>query len=785
MYQSTIRILLLCFTLLLSSKNFAGNIPPKLFTVQVIVVDSLSKHPLEAASISIAELHKNTIANTNGIGTFDSLSKGFYTIQCAFLGYHSTQQKVWVDHDMRVFIELCPEHTHLHEVEIKCHSDELTRFNIQTRTTLDAQWIERIRGNSLAELLKFMPGVTTLGSGVAIAKPVIRGLHSNRLVTINDGIRQEGQQWGADHGTEIDPFSLNKIEIIKGASSVEFGAEAIGGVVRFSPREFKDTRGINGELYLNTASNNGLGSTALMVEGMLGSKHRLSWRTTGSLRKAGDSRTPDYVLSNTGYEEMSGNFALHYQYKNFHAELTQSYFGTSIGILRASHVGNSTDLLQVIQSGNPSYVAPFTYNIQNPHQEVNHSVSALKSFYVLKSGIKLQVQYSIQYNNRKEFDRPPRWATSQQINPKPQYYLQLKTQLGEVKVEHPKWKNFKGAIGLSWMKQDNVSEGIQPIIPNFIASTSGVYAIEKWQKNRWAFEIGLRYDWRNQSRYILLNKEVNQENKLYGNATFSVASSYWFNEQLKLQGAIASAWRPPSINELYSNGLHGGTATFELGNAHLNPERNFNTEVSAIFTNSKWNIELNVYRNYIQNFIYKLPVNPPIVTIRGVFPQFNFTQNNALLQGTDFVANRFITKHFTASINASYLHAQQIDNNTPLIFMPANRLGLMINYQKTKIWKLHHVFIQPRIIHVTKQNRYPIGIDFVNPPDAYTLLDINFGFEQHFGKQTLRWSLSVNNALNSKYRDYLSRYRYFVLEPGQNLTIRLTIPFNIYNKKQL
>jgi iron complex outermembrane receptor protein len=109
----------------------------------------------------------------------------------------------------------------------------------------------------------------------------------------------------------------------------------------------------------------------------------------------------------------------------------------------------------------------------------------------------------------------------------------------------------------------------------------------------------------------------------------------------------------------------------------------------------------------------------------------------------------------------------------------------MINYQKTKIWKLHHVFIQPRIIHVTKQNRYPIGIDFVNPPDAYTLLDINFGFEQHFGKQTLRWSLSFNNALNSKYRDYLSRYRYFVLEPGQNLIIRLTIPFNIYNKKQL
>lgn len=782
MYQNTVRILLLCCSLLLSATTFAGKVPPKLFKLHILVVDSIAKQPLEAASISIAELHKNTIANTNGTGVFDSLPKGFYTIQCAFLGYHPTQKKVWVDGDMRLVIELCPEHTHLHEVEIKSHTDELTRFNIQTREVLNAQWIERNRGNSLADLLKSMPGVTTMGSGVAIAKPVIRGLHSNRLVTVNNGIRQEGQQWGADHGTEIDPFSSAKIEVIKGASSVEFGAEAIGGVVRFSPREFKDTKGINGELILNAASNNGLGSSALMLEGMHGNKHKLSWRTTGSLRKGGDSRTPDYVLSNTGYVEMSGNYALHYQYKNFHAEFTQSYFATTIGILRAAHVGNTTDLLQVLQSGKPIYIAPFTYGIQNPRQEVNHIINAFKTYYVFDNGTKIQAQFSIQHNNRKEFDRPPRWATSQQANPTPQYFLQLKTQLGEVKVEHPKWKNFKGAIGASWMKQDNVSEGIQPIIPNFIATTSGIYAIEKWQKNRWAIELGARYDIRNQSRYILVNKLVNQENKKYGSATFSAANSYWFNENLKLQASVSSAWRPPSINELYSNGLHGGTATFEVGNSQLRAERNLNTELSATYTSNKWNIEWSLYRNYIQNFIYKLPVGTPIVTIRGVFPQFVFTQNNALLQGSDFIANRYINKNLSASVQASYLHAQEMDNNIPLIFIPANRLGFNLGYQNNKVWKLHDVFIQPKVTHVSKQHRYPYGVDYVSPPNAYTLIDINWGFEQHIGKQILRWSFSINNLLNSNYRDYLSRYRYFVHEPGRNLIIRLTVPFNIYNK---
>jgi iron complex outermembrane receptor protein len=783
MIQNTMRILLLCCLLLISTNILATHVAPKLYTLSITVIDSVTKQPLEAASISIAELHKNTIANASGIGVFDSLPKGYYTLQCAFLGYHPLQQTVWVDTDKRIVVELCPESTHLHEVEIKSHSDELTHLNIQTRTTLDAQWIERNRGNSLADLLKSIPGVTTMGTGVAIAKPVIRGLHSNRLVTVNNGIRQEGQQWGADHGTEVDPFSSNKIEVIKGASSVEFGAEAIGGVVRLSPREFKDTKGVNGELTLNGATNNKMGASSILLEGAHGNNHKLSWRAQGSMRKAGDSRSPGYVLSNTGFEETSGNYTIHYQYKNFHTEFTQSYFTTTIGILRAAHIGNTTDLLQVIQSGKPAYTAPFTYSIQNPRQQVNHSVTAFKTYYAFKNGAKIQAQWSVQYNNRKEFDRPPRWATSQQNNPTPQYYLQLKTQLGELKFEHPKWKNFKGAWGASWMKQENVSEGLQPIIPNFIATTSGVYAIEKWQKKRWAFEGGLRYDWRAQTRYFLVNKQIKQEDKNYGSATFSVAGSYWFNQHLKLQAQLASAWRAPSINELYSNGLHGGTATYETGNTNLLPERSYNTELSATYIHNKWNVELSLFRNYMNNFIYKIPVPTPIVTVRGVFPQFVFTQNNALLQGADFIAHHYINKKITTGVNASYLHAQQTDDHTPLIFMPANRLGLYLQYQNPKLWKLYDVFIQPKFTYVAKQTRFPQGLDYISPPEAYALFDINFGFEQHIGKQTLRWSFSVYNVLNSGYRDYLSRYRYFVLEPGRNFIIRLTIPFNIYNKK--
>ena len=154
MFQNTIRILLLCYLPFISANVFATSVTSKLYKLSVTIVDSVTKQPLEAASISIAELHKNTIANASGIGVFDSLPKGYYTVQCAFLGYHPQQQKVWVDADKRIVIELCPESTHLHEVEIKSHTDDLTRLNIQTRATIDAQWIERNRGNNIADMLK-------------------------------------------------------------------------------------------------------------------------------------------------------------------------------------------------------------------------------------------------------------------------------------------------------------------------------------------------------------------------------------------------------------------------------------------------------------------------------------------------------------------------------------------------------------------------------------------------------------------------------------------------------
>lgn len=756
--------------------------PPKRFTLWVHVTDSVTRKPLEAASITLAETQWHAITNSLGVVKTDSLPKGWYTVQCSFIGYHAYQQKVWIENDKQIEIELCPESEHLHELEITSHSDELRDYTVQTKTILNAQQIERNRGVSFADQLKQLSGVTLLSTGPAIAKPVIRGLHSNRLVTINNGVRQEGQQWGGDHGTEIDPFAPSSIDVIKGAASVEYGAEAMGGVVRINPKPFRETKGMNGEVQAMGASNNGMGAGSLLLEGSHFDTHKLSWRAQGSFRKAGDSRTPDYVMSNTGFEEMSGAYGLHYAYKGFHADFSQSIFTTQMGILRAAHVGNQGDLVNAIQRGKPAFIAPFSYDIQTPRQQVSHQISAVKMWYGFNNQTKIHLQLSRQFNDRAEYDRPSRQSQRELFNTIPAYQLLLTTDIVETKLEHQLHKNVRGIIGTNWMNQGNVSEGLQPILPNYRAYTYGVFVVEKWQHGRWMAEFGGRYDWRDQTRFIYQNGI--QSNKMfYTGATFSVGGGYVVNEYLKINSNISSAWRPPSINELYSYGLHGGTATFEIGNPNLIPERSLNSEVGVVLNHSKWNGEFNVFRNKFSNFIYRLPNPVPTLTIRGSFPMMNFVQDDALLQGAEVNVTRELGKSFSAGINASYLHAQNTTDNVPLIFMPANRARFTMAYQKENLWNLKSVFANMQYNYVAAQYRFPQGIDIIDPPTAYGLLDINAGCETHIGKQPIRISMSVYNVLNTPYRDYLSRLRYYTLEPGINFLLRLAIPFTIHQPK--
>lgn len=758
-----------------------------LYQLRVLVKDSLTGEPLEDATVTLTRHKHSHLTDARGVTVFDTLRPGTYTIETSFIGYHSIEQTATVPGNRSLTILLCPSTYHLHEAVVESKSEvTVNTYSVQANALLSAGQIEKLRGQNLGDLLKNINGITTLNTGPGIAKPVLRGLHSNRLVTLNNGVRQEGQQWGAEHAPEIDPFTINRVEVIKGAASVEYGPEAIGGAIRLMPRGYRSTEGIGGELSLQGFSNNRQGVVSGLLEGAHYTQKagQYSWRTQGSLRKAGDSHAPDYVISNTGFEEMNGSAAVAYKYKELSLEFFGSVFNTKIGIMRAAHIGSSTDLYRAIQSDRPLIVKPFTYEIGKPYQQVWHETQGARLTYKFVTTGKLYFQVSRQLNSRQEYDLGVSWNPQSLTATKPAYDLTLKTMTVDIAFEHKKWHNITGKIGSSLMDQSNYTSGTQkPLIPNFVATTYGIYLFEKWSHGRLVAEFGTRADQRRQTIYTRNSKqEIETQDRVYQSATVLLGGSYTLSEHWKVSSTLSSAWRPPSINELYSNGLHNGTATYEIGDSNLVSERSYNLDLNLKQQSEKLVIEFSAFYNRIQDFIYQLPVQPPTITLRGTFPTFVFTQTDVVLQGAEVSSSYMLHKNLVAGASLSYLHAQDANNNVPLIYMPANRGKLSLQYQRDKWWKAEQFFVEAVWSYLAEQTRVPKDIDYLQPPAAYNLFDLNMGFAVPVKKQQVRISAGVKNILNTSYRDYLNRFRYFTDEPGRNIIVRLTIPFTIFNK---
>jgi iron complex outermembrane receptor protein len=756
------------------------------YQLTVTVTDSTQHRALESATVVLREKQRSVLTNTAGLAVFDSVEAGLYTVQVSYVGYHVYERRVDVRESRMLKVELCPEEFHLHEVEItERRVGEYTAVTGQRVEYLNKQQLDALRGQTFAEQLKLIPGITTFSTGPSISKPVIRGLHSMRVLTINGGVRQEGQQWGGEHGPEIDPFLPGSIEVIKGASSVAYGPEAIGGVVRMEPRSFRVAEGVGGEWMGNYFSNNRQAAGSLVFEGHHHHRaHHFSWWVQGSTRKAGDSRAPHYVMSNTGFRETDAAAGAEWRNTSSGIQVYYTRYSTTLGILRGSHVGNKADLLRAIQSPEPFYTSAFTYRLRNPKQEVMHQTGSIKLWHQFKHAGRVSLQVAQQVNSRREFDAHYIYSDSLRALQLPAYELTLTTQTAELRFEHHRWRKLTGNAGVSYMHQGNYAAGERFLIPNFIARTAGVFAIEKWTASRWQAEAGIRYDWRVMDIYRNTNGRVEHTPHSWQNFTAAMGASYHINERLKAEVNVASAWRPPAVNELYSNGLHAGTATFETGNENLLPEQSFNTDVGLHYTRERWNLQVSVYSNYLQNFIFQQPDTQVTVTIRGSFPTWRYTQTDARLTGAELQWLYMPSKHWQVRISGAWLYAQNERMNKPLILMPSNRvMGSVVYVLPTLSKHVKKSEAEWSTQAIARQQRFPAGEDYANPPAGYVIHSISWRNTFCFGKQDVQFRISAHNLFNTAYRDYLSRFRYFTDEPGRNIVFSVQIPFQVYQPK--
>lgn len=743
------------------------------------VIDKETKQPLPGAQIFFPELQRGGMADDNGRFVIAALPVGEHRVRCRLLGYATLEEMVQMLGDADHVFPLVPAPLEAPEVTVTAKLVDRAGLagSNQSVAVLRAGDLEKARGQSLGETLEGIAGVTVLQTGPAVAKPVVRGLHSDRVLVLNAGVAQEGQQWGGEHAPEIDPFAPGRIEVLKGAAGVQYGAGAIGGVIRVEPRPLRDQPGFGGQVWLNGFSNNLQAAGSLLLEGAPRQMPGLAWRLQGSVRRAGDARTPDFNIRNSGFAERSGSLGLGYDKGRATAEIYFSHFATELGIFTGSHLGNLTDLLRAIARGRPSTDSDFSYEIRPPKQTISHNLLSVRSSLPAGRLGRVHLQYGWQQNHRQEFDAHKPYNDSLAALNRASFDLTLTTHAADLTFAHHPWRNLFGKLGVSGMRQGNVQAGTILLIPNFRAYSGGVYALETWAHGAWTVNAGVRFDAREQRVYRLINRNVVATVHRFHNATVVAGVIYQFAPAWALATNCGTAWRPPGINELYSNGVHHGTAQFEIGDQSLTSERSFNLDATLRHHGERRRAEISVYRNRLRDFIFLFPQAEPTLTIRGAFPTFRHQQADAVIAGADGMAQFQLTDFFELGVSAAVVRGQNLETKEPLFQMPADRLRLFTHWRVPAPATVQNAHLDVSGTWVRRQTRMPAGADYAKPPAPYALLTLNLGGTLAVAAQPVTFELAVQNLFNTSYRDYLSRYRYFIDDPGRSLILRLQTSF--------
>ncbi|QEC52478.1 iron complex outermembrane receptor protein [Anseongella ginsenosidimutans] len=643
------------------------------------------------------------------------------------------------------------------------------------RSIISGEKLEKAKGGTLAEVIRSIPGVTMLQTGASIAKPVIHGMHSNRILILNNGIRQEGQQWGAEHAPGIDPFIANRISVVKGTETIRFGPGALGGVISIEPAPLPQAAGLHGSLNLAASGNGGAGALSGMLGGGIPGLKGVGWRVQGTARRAGNISTADYYLENTGVKEMAFSAAAGYSRRKMTAELYFSHFKTELGIFRGAHIGNLTDLQARIARGRPGTTGKFSYEIDVPRQEVSHNLLKLKAQLRFSSLLKLSLEYGLQVNHREEYDirRGGR-------NSLPSMDLALNTQSLDAFLEKYSGQHWKSTLGLSGVMQvNNTRRGTFaiPLIPNFDSYKGGLYFIQQFLEQDYELEAGIRYDY----NYLdALGYDRNQDfyggTRKFHHISASAGGRRRFgNWQFRTN--LGMGWRPPTVNELYSNGLHHGTASYELGDSRLQSEKSYKWITSLSHQGDRWETGISAYVHWFENYIYLNPSLEYVTTMQGAFPTFNYEQTHARFAGTDISGSYLLSTAFRLEVKGSLVRAKDVSHDRYLPWIPSDRVTGSLQWNPADGKPFKDPYLQLQHEYVASQTRYEPESDFAPPPPAYHMWNLNAGTNWSAGAGTLSVHLSLNNITNILYREYMNRFRYYAHDKGRNITLRLAYKF--------
>jgi iron complex outermembrane receptor protein len=747
------------------------------YVLKGIIIDEHDTSPLDYSSVFIPELNKGFVTDSLGNFIINGICPGTYTFRLSHVGCDERDTVLNLQLPYP-FLQLVLEHHAEELLETVIISKVLIRNSVSEVSSQVKNKELKDPTADLGKLLSTITGVTNLQTGPTIFKPVIQGMHSDRVLIVNNGVRLESQSWGAEHAPEIDASSAQQLSVVKGAGSIQYGTDAMGGVIIFQNENIDFSGKLKGVFKSGFNSNNlGTGFHGQLEQGyILKNKQQIAWHVNGTFRKAADASAPKYVLSNTAMDEYAGQATLQWKIPG-KIPLTflsrYSYYNRNMGILSASHIGNLEDLNVALESIRPTIINPKSFNINNPKQSVRHqTISNRISFKIKRHNINLQ--YDFQTDMRQEFDirRGNRSNT-------PALDLQLNAH--HIGTQYLSVKNIwttKAGVDYYYRYNKNVpGTGIRPIIPDYVNNAIAIWLFQAVELEKITFEVGLRYEHHSYDVFKFdNNNKLTKPSYQFNNAAALLGFKWKINDLITWNSSLGISSRSPNVNELFSEGLHQSAAAIEYGDSTLVPERGFKWSQNIAF---RWNqlisIDVTPFANYISNYIYLNPLNEPVLTIRGAFPAFDYRQTDVFFGGIDAdITVHPSIKWMKLFAKYSYIRIVKINDGQELINTPPNRITIGSGVE-TFQWKgFQNLYFDIEIAYVAEQFRVNPNLDYSAPPKGYALLNVSAGSEKALKNgNRLGFGVSVNNALNTTYRDYLDRFRYFADAPGININGRL------------
>ena len=719
--------------------------PPTIATSLKGVVTDKSGAPLKDVSVVLHEINRGTITDADGSYRLGNLPVGICSVVYSRIGYAPRVNRIeFAAGEVTLNISLRETVIQMPGMQITA-SANLTSLLTSPQSTgaIDENELRTAQDKSLGETVSKISGVRSWNTGAGIGKPVIRGLGSDRVLVTIDGLRQDSQQWGDEHGPNVETSDLERIEVIRGPASVLYGSDALGGVVNLIPRPLPSA--IDRDMFVRGRTFSAYGSNNYDVLGgatLEGARGGFGFRGAWYGRNGDNIKTPGGLLANSGYESNNGSAAVGYR--------------GAWGSIEARY-SHRREKIQIHEDPEEDPEA-------TPFQRIQQDDIRIDASLPVNSRSRVELNLAFAQNRRREFEEVDA--------PDVALGLLSKSLIGHAHYHHPPMGPWEGLLGVSVLRNTFDKFGEETLIPNTRATNFALFLFEQTEIDNWHFSFGARVDLRNLKVEEDETLDVSAQTRNYESFTGNFGVLYHLSEPVALAFNLGRGFRAPSSFDLFSNGVHEGTVAYERGNPALDTETSLNADLLLRIQTTKVSAEFNAYVNRINNYIYSRPSGE--FDPGSGYQIYNTVQGDSRLEGFEAQLEHHFGRYFHVRAGADMVRGRNLSSGTPLTWIPPLRLMYGLRIEPDSAGRLREIYLELGGNTYTRQTR--LDPEETGVP-GYTLAHFRVGMKIPYGRRGIMCDLSVHNLLDKRYSNFLSRFKAYALDQGRSVVLRVGVDF--------